>query len=419
MKREWKLWQRKLWQGKLWQRKLWHGRPARVTVVNTQRIFAGLLLITALLISSLSAFAQQKPAAEQRGVVVTQQRVVQSPDDPQKPLPPDTVFFVGTEMNFDGKLVKGAPYSAQAITETIQTLADGNRIINKSTATIYRDSEGRTRREHTLSAVGPFPIDGEAPQTISISDPVAGVNYALDPRTRTAHKMMPMQFKFKITSPDGEKAPPPDGMTLRVGPEHRSEMRLERSPAPPGTAQRSEVLIERIPAPGAAPERSEMRIERLPAPPGTPGERVEIHPEVFIRHAEAPGMAAGAGGMVMTWKAAAGKDAKQESLGKQVIEGVEAEGSRTTFTIPAGSVGNERAIEMVNERWYSPELQVVVMTRHSDPRFGETTYRLTNINRSEQPKSLFEVPADYTVREPQMGPPGSKMRMKKPGIEEQ
>lgn len=405
-------------ESKLWQGKLWHGHPARVSLGNTHRVFGGLLLITALLISSLSAFAQQKPATEQRAVVVSQQRVIQGPDDPQHPLPPDTVFFVGTEMNFDGKLVKGAPYSAQAITETIQTLGDGNRIINKSTATIYRDSEGRTRREQTLGAVGPFPIDGDAPQTISISDPVAGVNYALDPRTKTAHKMKPMQFKFKIMSPDGEKAPPADSMTLRVGPEQRSEMRLERSPAPPGTTQRSEVLIEKIPAPGGAPERGEMRIERTPPPPGTPGEGVEMHPEVFIRHAEGMGMA-GTGGMVMTWKAGAGKDAKQESLGKQVIEGIEAEGSRTTFTIPAGSVGNERAIEMVNERWYSPELQVVVMTRHSDPRFGETTYRLTNINRSEQPKSLFEVPADYTVREPRMDLPGSKMRMKKPGIEEQ
>ncbi|HXD29953.1 MAG TPA: hypothetical protein VN643_02475 [Pyrinomonadaceae bacterium] len=405
-------------ESKSWHRKLWHGHPARGSFVNTQRVFSGLLLITALLVSSLSAFAQQKPAAvEQRGVVVTQQRVLQGPDDPAKPLPPDTVFFVGTEMNFDGKLVKGAPYSAQAVTESIQTLVDGNRIINKTTSTIYRDSEGRTRREHTLTAVGPFPIDGDAQQTISINDPVAGVNYSLDPRTKTAHKMMPMQFKFKIASPDGEKTPAPDSMTLRVGPEDRFEVPLEKSAAA-GKLQRKEMLIEKIPAPGVALERGEISIERTPAPPGTPGDRVEAHPEVFIRHGEGMAMA-GTGGMVMTWKAGAGKDAKQESLGKQVIEGVEAEGSRTIFTIPAGSVGNERAIEMINERWYSPELQVVVMTKHSDPRFGETTYRLTNINRSEQPKSLFEVPTDYTVREPQMGPAGSKMRMRKPTPDEQ
>ena len=75
------------------------------------------------------------------------------------------------------------------------------------------------------------------------------------------------------------------------------------------------------------------------------------------------------------------------------IEGVEAEGTRTTVTIPAGEIGNERAIEIVSERWYSPELQLVVMTRHSDPRLGETTYKLTNINRTEPAKTLFEVPA--------------------------
>ena len=89
----------------------------------------------------------------------------------------------------------------------------------------------------------------------------------------------------------------------------------------------------------------------------------------------------------------------KEDLGKQVIEGVEAEGTRTTVTIPAGEIGNERPIEIVNERWYSPELQLVVMTRHSDPRSGETTYRLTNINRTEPAKSLFEVPGDYTIKE--------------------
>jgi hypothetical protein len=97
----------------------------------------------------------------------------------------------------------------------------------------------------------------------------------------------------------------------------------------------------------------------------------------------------------------------KEELGKQNIEGVEAEGTRTTVTIPAGEIGNERAIEIVSERWYSPELQLVVMTRHSDPRSGETTYKLTNINRSEPAKSLFEVPADYTIKE---GPTSAKGR---------
>jgi hypothetical protein len=344
------------------------------------KLVGGLLLSSVVMSSQVAVLAQQKPV-EEKGVVISQQRIMQDPDNPHGKLPPDTFVFVSSEMNFDGKLVKGAPYSAEAVTETVQTLGDGNRIVNKSSALIYRDSEGRTRREYTFKAIGALPIE-DAPQMVSINDPVAGVNYSLDTRSKTAHKMAPMQFKFKISS-DGEK--PPEGAGVRVG-----------------------------------PERTEMRIERSPVPPGGTAERVEVLPEVFVRHAPGPGVSAGVGGgVVMQWKAAGSKkDAKVENLGKQTVEGVEAEGSRTTFTIPAGEVGNERAIEIVSESWYSPELQVIVMSRNSDPRVGETTYRLTNINRAEQPKSLFEVPGDFTVQEPQFGPPGSKMRMKKPGIEE-
>jgi TonB family protein len=124
---------------------------------------------------------------------------------------------------------------------------------------------------------------------------------------------------------------------------------------------------------------------------------------VFERSVTPP--PAGEGGMVFHWQGAREDNARNESLGKQAIEGVEAEGTRKTVEIPAGEIGNERPIEIVFERWYSPELQVVVMTKHSDPRFGETTYRLTNINRSEPARELFEVPADYTVKDPS-GPSG-------------
>ena len=88
---------------------------------------------------------------------------------------------------------------------------------------------------------------------------------------------------------------------------------------------------------------------------------------------------------------------KTEALGKQVIDGVQAEGTRTTITIPAGEIGNERDIDIVNERWYSPELQTVVMSKHTDPRMGETVYRLTNIRRGDPLPALFQIPADYTV----------------------
>jgi hypothetical protein len=92
-------------------------------------------------------------------------------------------------------------------------------------------------------------------------------------------------------------------------------------------------------------------------------------------------------------------EVNRESLGTQTIEGVQAEGTRITFTIPAGKIGNERPIVTVNERWYSPELQAVVMSKNLDPRTGDTIYRLTNISRSEPDASLFQVPADYTIKE--------------------
>jgi hypothetical protein len=108
-------------------------------------------------------------------------------------------------------------------------------------------------------------------------------------------------------------------------------------------------------------------------------------------------------------------ESKTESLGKQAIEGVEAEGARSVITIPEGRIGNDRPIEIVSERWDSPELQTVVLSKHNDPRFGETVYRLTNINRAEPAQTLFEVPADYKVEEGQPGGFFGGRRMKKPG----
>jgi hypothetical protein len=89
----------------------------------------------------------------------------------------------------------------------------------------------------------------------------------------------------------------------------------------------------------------------------------------------------------------------REDLGRQNVEGVAASGSRSTTTIPAGAIGNEHPINVVSEQWFSPDLQVLVMTKHSDPRQGETTYRLSNIVRAEPERSLFTVPPDYTFRE--------------------
>ncbi|HWS85912.1 MAG TPA: hypothetical protein VN282_02890 [Pyrinomonadaceae bacterium] len=207
--------------------------------------------------------------------------------------------FLSSEMRFGDRPVKGAPYSAQFVSESTRTLADGTRISRKSDGAVYRSAEGRTRRETTLAAVGPVAVEGEPARMVFINDPVARQHYALDVNRRTVRKL-----------------PLPD------------------------------------------------------KPPGQPGPR--------------PGDE---------------ENVKTESLGKRTVEGVEAEGTRTTITIPTGRVGNDRPLEVVSERWYSPELQVVVLSSHKDPFVGDTVYRLINITRAEPAASLFEVPADYTVLE--------------------
>ena len=327
-------------------------------------VFVGFTLAGVVLVGALSVTGQQRQPVPE-GVVVEQERVFQRRGGPDGPPPPpmgDTFVFVASEMSFDGKPVTGAPYSAQAVTESTQTLSDGNRIVNKSTSSIYRDSEGRTRREQTLRGFGPFAAGGEPPQTIIISDPVAGVSYTLDPRTHVARKMPAFHFEFKTPAPK-----------------------------PPSGGKGENVFIERTPLPGP--------------PAGEPPQGEGPRAEMFTLRTPHP-----AGGAQFVFKREGGLHDKAvtEKLGSQVIEGVTSEGSRTTVTIPAGEIGNERPIEIVSERWYSPELKTVVMTRHSDPRFGETVYRLTNISRDEPARSLFEVPADYTLREE-----AKPMRMKR------
>ena len=280
------------------------------------------------------------------------------------------VTYMAAEMSFDAKVVKGAPYSAEAITETVMTLADGNRIVRKNTAGVYRDGEGRTRREQTLSAVGPWATAVEPPTTVFINDPAAKVSYTLEPRSRTARK-------------------------LDFGREGEVRRKLEEA-----------VKVEQGQAELSAEDQQKIR-HKMEMAAGAHA-RVGANADHLKVHSATAGRVA---------VRVRGQEAKEESLGKQLVEGVEAEGKRITHTIPAGEIGNERPIEIVSESWYSSELQVLVMTRHSDPRLGETTYRLTNINRAEPDRSLFEVPADYTVRETSITVPDRKLR--RPAQEEQ
>ena len=302
---------------------------------RNRRILTSVLGMALVLASAVVIFSQQPS-----GDVVFTRQPFQEPGSTARTPPPrdDTFNFISGEMSFDGKLVKGAPYSAQVVTEITQVLSDGNRIVNRATASLYRDSEGRTRREQTLRTIGGFATAGDAPEMIFINDPVAQMSYVLDTRTHAARKMPFFRFEVRV--------PPPA-------------------------------------EPGKSPASTEGQTP--------PTDRVENNGNVYVMTTPPA-----AGGYRVEYFGG-GKRAKAESLGKQLIEGVQAEGTRTTVTIAAGEIGNELPISIVNERWYSPELQTMVMSRQSDPRFGETVYRLTNIDRSEPDKSLFEVPGDYTV----------------------
>lgn len=306
-----------------------------------KRFMASATFILMTLAFSLSASAQEAP---------------RQPQD-------NTFFYVSSEMSFDGKIVKGAPYSAQAMTETTQTLGDGNHIKRSSTANVYRDGEGRTRREQQLTAVGPWVASGEPQQTVFINDPVAGINYILEPRTHTARKMPLTFFRIEQSLSNGGS-----GSGVGVG---------------QGDSAKGSVVIM----------KNETTV--------TSGNGAALHVE--------------SGAPQQFTFVAAPNGGTTESLGKQTIEGVVAEGTRTTVTIPAGKIGNELPIQIVTEKWYSPELQTVVYSKHSDPMVGETSYRLTNIVRGEPSHTLFEVPPDYTVQEI---PVRTRIIRKKSGEEE-
>jgi hypothetical protein len=246
-----------------------------------------------------------------------------------------------------GATVKGAPYSAIEVNERTQVLADGTRIHQEHQTKVYRDSEGRVRRE--------------TEEQVTIWDPVANLSYMIDPASQTARKA-PMQM-VRVRNQGPAPASPAgnlpairvitrDGMTTAT---------VNGEPADPATAK---MLYEKRQAEDAAFE----------APGG-------------------PVLAA------MPVRGEKGTPAQTESLGQQLIEGVNSEGTRSVMRLETGAIGNDRPIQIVNERWYSAELQLPVKTVHNDPRSGEEVFRLTNVVRGEQPAYLFQVPPGYQVLE--------------------
>jgi hypothetical protein len=252
-------------------------------------------------------------------------------------------FAVGGAVAF-GKPVQGAPYSATVSNESTQTLADGNRIVQKSSGMTARDSQGRTRQDAALPAIGNLSA-ANAPELVFIQDPVAQVSYTLNLTDKTAQKMPALPpppagapagvGTFAVASGDAAVAPPTETFFAEVGGEASG---TEPVAAPAMTFQKAILLGD---------------------------------------HAEA----------------------KTEDLGSQTIEGVLATGVRTTRTIPAGQIGNDKPLNIVTEIWTSPELKTIVYSKRSDPRMGEQIFRLTHIVRAEPDPSLFTVPGNFKIVE--------------------
>jgi hypothetical protein len=277
----------------------------------------------------------------------------------------NTFLFVNGQL-FNGAPVKGQPYSAEAVNESTQVLADGNKIVNRSSTMRFRDSDGRERREESIAKIGGWTSGGDPAKVVFISDPVARMSYTLHTADRTAEKMSaPTTAVYTGRGgAGGVAAAAPIEFTYRTGVEA-------------GAPEANRLIVEHTlqattVATGARAQGGGGRGGAMAMP-------ATAMPTVLPLRSQAPG--------------------KVENLGTQNIEGVMAEGTRTTTTIPAGQIGNERDINIVSESWYSAELQMVVMTKRSDPRTGESTYKLTHISRAEPPRSMFEVPGDYNVTE--------------------
>ena len=239
-----------------------------------------------------------------------------------------------------------------------QTLEDGTHIVQTMKGNVARDSEGRTRQDAPLPAIGNLSA-ANAPHIVFIQDPVGQVSYALDLTNKTAQKMIQGQVPVP--------AVPPAGVTGAAGVPGEGPvfaMRLQNGPA---TAAAGAIFIN-APAPAA-----QFPDAPLPMPPPP--------------------------GMVMMQKLV-NDDSSQlttEDLGSQTMQGVAVTGTRTTRVIPPGQIGNDAAITITNEVWTSPELKTVVYSKRSDPRMGVQTFQLTNITRNEPDPTSFTVPAGFTI----------------------
>lgn len=272
--------------------------------------------------------------------------------------------------------VRNAPYSAQAVSERQQTLGDGNQINQRrDTSTWYRDSAGRTRLE-TRDAHGEL-------RTVTINDPVAGAAWTLDPRKRIA-------FKVPVRGRTREQARREAADNARASEAVTALATAEaaRTRTDAGRDGGEDVIVKRV-------ERAERDGGRhLTTEVGIRMPQV-IGPNGTLRDDGSLGQALANALNDRQWK----KNTVTRDLGTRTFDGVKAEGKLRSYEIPAGEIGNRNPIVVSDETWYAPELQITVYTKHSDPRSGDTVFRLENLKREEPAAALFGVPSDYTVKD--------------------
>ena len=278
-----------------------------------------------------------------------------------------------------GMTVVGAPYSGEEVSETNQTLADGTRIHRATKTTVYRDSQGRTRRE--------------APDNITITDPTASVTYFLDPKTMTGQKLTMVGGSYTIMrsgSFGGTLAPPgPSTFTVTSSGDGPARIILNGEPLDDKAVAEAMAKAKASGTTQTIPyERHEVTVTVSSGSGSGSGHGIGVAAEAGM-----PGGAMGAPVKVAL------KRTPGESLGKQVMEGVNAEGTRYVSTIEVGAIGNDRPIQVSSESWYSADLQMVIMSKHSDPRTGDESFRVTNISRGEPAAYLFQLPVGYQISE--------------------
>jgi len=316
------------------------------------------MLVLASTAIASAALAQPQPPmpAEIRAEIKEEMKRMHLDDrflaDLDEPLSrmPASAAFLANEFGHSREIVKNAPYTAEAVTESIQVLPDGNRIVNKSTTLLARDTAGRTRLERKSGGRGGVyvfdPMDGRLRSPMPPEPPVPAV--PPQPPVPPAGAAPPM--------------PPTGAVNVDGQPGRVIVHRSRNAEGAGGDDVRVEVLrIGRADGDGAMPP------PRPPLPPLT-----------------LPMLPRGKG--------------ETKSLGTRDFDGIKAEGTMTSYTIPAGQIGNEKPMVITTERWFSPELFIVVYAKTSDPRAGDTIYRVTNVKRGEPAPELFNVPADSRTR---------------------